>query len=55
MQRLAATRRFQRRGAGRLRQQPPPAKVPGYRPNTNTIDAVDKFFSSGASGMRLFG
>jgi hypothetical protein len=35
-----------RRGAGRLRQQPPPAKMPGYRPNTNSIDAVDKFFSS---------
>jgi hypothetical protein len=32
-----------------------PAKMPGYRPNTNSIDAVDKFFSSGASGMRLFG
>jgi hypothetical protein len=28
-----------------------PAKMPGYRPNTNSIDAVDKFFSSGA-GLR---
>jgi hypothetical protein len=37
------------------RRRPGRLKTTGYRPKTNSIDAVDVFLSSGACGMTLFG